>query len=87
MVSHICPVQRKFTDLDTGKQWHAPKAAFRPKAGNQTYEKRDAERKAMAAVKAKEREMKEEKEAARKVCKNLFPTSQTNRRVYATVLA
>ena len=50
-----------------GKQWHAPKAAFRPKAGNQTYAKRDAERKSMAAVKAKEREMKEEKEAARKV--------------------
>merc|ERR1711964_860218 len=45
-----------------GKQWHEPKTAFRPKAGNGTYEKRQAERVAMAAVKAKE-----EKEAARKV--------------------
>merc|ERR1711939_486021 len=44
-----------------GKQWHEPKTAFRPKAGNGTYEKRQAERVAMAAVKA------DEKEAARKV--------------------
>ncbi|KAH6723515.1 hypothetical protein BKA61DRAFT_586615 [Leptodontidium sp. MPI-SDFR-AT-0119] len=50
-----------------GKQWHEPKTAFRPKAGNGTYEKRQAERVAMAAVKAKEKEMKDEKEAARKV--------------------
>merc|ERR1712058_82569 len=48
-----------------GKQWHEPKTAFRPKAGNGTYEKRQAERVAMAA--AKEKEMKDEKEAARKV--------------------
>ncbi|CAG8979973.1 hypothetical protein HYALB_00010742 [Hymenoscyphus albidus] len=48
-----------------GKQWHEPKTAFRPKAGNSTYEKRQAERVAMAAVKAKEKEMKEEKEAER----------------------
>ena len=52
---------------DLGKQWHEPKSAFRPKAGNTTYEKRQEERKAMAAVKAKENEMKEEKEAERKV--------------------
>ena len=51
----------------TGKQWHELKSAFRPKAGNSTYEKRQAERVAMAAVKAKEKEMKDEKEAARKV--------------------
>ncbi|KAG4434383.1 hypothetical protein IFR05_010116 [Cadophora sp. M221] len=50
-----------------GKQWHEPKTAFRPKAGNGTYEKRQAERLAMVAVKAKEKEMKDEKEAARKV--------------------
>ncbi|KAK0103290.1 hypothetical protein ONS95_005322 [Cadophora gregata] len=50
-----------------GKQWHVPKTAFRPKAGNGTYEKRQAERVAMAAVKAKEKEMKDEKEAARQV--------------------
>ena len=53
--------------LSLGKQWHEPKTAFRPKAGNGTYEKRQAERVAMAAVKAKEKEMKDEKEAARKV--------------------
>ncbi|KAF4636908.1 hypothetical protein G7Y89_g1193 [Cudoniella acicularis] len=48
-----------------GKQWHEPKSAFRPKAGNSSYEKRQEERKAMAAVKAKEKEMKDEKEAER----------------------
>ncbi|TVY24595.1 rRNA-processing protein [Lachnellula hyalina] len=48
-----------------GKQWHEPKSAFRPKAGNGTYEKRQEERKFMAAVKAKEKEMKEEKETER----------------------
>ncbi|RDW95248.1 rRNA-processing protein [Coleophoma crateriformis] len=48
-----------------GKQWHEPKKAFRPKAGNSTYLKRQEERQAMATVKAKEREMKEEKEAER----------------------
>lgn len=51
----------------TGKQWHEPKTAFRPKAGNSTYEKRQVERVAMAAMKAKEKEMKDEKEAARQV--------------------
>ncbi|KFZ08760.1 hypothetical protein V502_09172 [Pseudogymnoascus sp. VKM F-4520 (FW-2644)] len=48
-----------------GKQWHDLKSAFRPKAGNGTYEKRNADRVAMSAVKAKEKEMKEEKEAER----------------------
>lgn len=43
------------------------KSAFRPKAGNDTYEKRNAERVAMNVVKAKEKEMKEEKEAERVV--------------------
>jgi rRNA-processing protein CGR1 len=50
-----------------GKQWHALKSAFRPKAGNDTYEKRSKERMALAATKAKEKEMKEEKEAERQV--------------------
>lgn len=54
-------------DCITGKQWHEPKSAFRPKAGNGTYEKRQEERKAMDAVKAKEKEMKDEKEAERVV--------------------
>ena len=56
------------TDFLPGKQWHAPRNAFRPKAGNSTFEKRSEERKAMATVKAKEKEMKEEKEAERQVC-------------------
>lgn len=55
--------------VSKGKQWHAPRSAFRPKAGNSSYEKRQGERLAMAAVKAKEREMKEEKEAERQVGK------------------
>ncbi|KAH8820349.1 Cgr1 family-domain-containing protein [Xylogone sp. PMI_703] len=53
------------TKWGVGKQWHEPKSAFRPKAGNTSYEKRLEARKAAAAVKAKEREMKEEKEAER----------------------
>ena len=44
------------------------KSAFRPKAGGDTYEKRSKERMALAATKAKEKEMKEEKEAERQVC-------------------
>ena len=58
----------KLTQLCIGKQWHAPKAAFRPKAGQNSFEKRTEERKAQAAMKAKEKEMKDEKEAARQVC-------------------
>ncbi|OAA32849.1 Cgr1 family protein [Moelleriella libera RCEF 2490] len=49
-----------------GKQWHAPKKAFRPTRGLTSYEKRTKERNAMAQMKAKEKEMKDEKEAARK---------------------
>ena len=51
----------------TGKQWHAQKSAFRPTSGQTSYEKRTAERKAMNAMKAKEREMKDEKEEERQV--------------------
>jgi len=50
-----------------GKQWHAQKTAFRPKAGQTSYEKRTAERKAMTAMKAKEKGMKDEKENERQV--------------------
>lgn len=50
-----------------GKHWHPQKSAFRPKAGQTSYEKRTAERKAMAAMKAKEKEMKDEKEDERQV--------------------
>ena len=53
-----------------GKQWHVKKSAFRPTAGQTSYEKRAAERKTNAAMKAKEKEMKDEKEDERQVrCK------------------
>ena len=55
------------SNSNTGKQWHESKSAFRPKAGGSSWEKRQEERKSMAAVKAKEKEMKEEKEAERQV--------------------
>jgi hypothetical protein len=50
-----------------GKQWHDNKGPFRPKAGQTSWEKRSEERKALAAVKAKEKELKDEKESERKV--------------------
>lgn len=53
-----------------GKQWHPVKKAFRPKAGNTSYEKRKQQDEAVAATKAKENEMKEEKEALRQVSVN-----------------
>ncbi|KAL6720767.1 rRNA-processing protein cgr1 [Lecanora helva] len=52
-------------NLESGKQWHPQKSAFRPKAGQTSYEKRTAERIAIAATKAKEKEMKDEKEEER----------------------
>lgn len=54
-------------NVEAGKQWHETKSAFRPKAGASSWEKRNAERVATAAVKAKEKEMKDEKEAERQV--------------------
>ncbi|KAI9806667.1 MAG: hypothetical protein M1825_006124 [Sarcosagium campestre] len=48
-----------------GKQWHPPKSAFRPKAGNTSWAKRVEDRKAQATMKAKERELKDEKEEER----------------------
>ncbi|CAN8098905.1 unnamed protein product [Discula destructiva] len=48
-----------------GKQWHAPKKAFRPGSGLTSYEKRAKERVALATMKAKEKEMKEDKEEER----------------------
>ena len=53
--------------LELGKQWHQPKKAFRPTAGQTSYSRRSDQRTAQAAVKAKEKEMKEEKEAERNV--------------------
>ena len=53
--------------LETGKQWHAPKKAFRPGSGLTSYERRTQERAATAMMKAKEKELKDEKEAERQV--------------------
>jgi rRNA-processing protein CGR1 len=50
-----------------GKHWHQTKTAFRPRANQSSFAKRTEERKALAAVKAKEKEMKDEKEAERQV--------------------
>ena len=58
------------TNRVTGKQWHAQKSAFRPTSGQTSYEKRTAGRKAMTAMKAKEKEMKDEKEEERQVRPN-----------------
>ncbi|KAK3336793.1 nucleolar protein CgrA [Cercophora scortea] len=49
----------------SGKQWKAPKKAFRPAGGLTAYEQRAKERVAHAAMKAKEQELKDEKEADR----------------------
>lgn len=59
--------RKNYTDSSSGKQWKPLKAAFRPKMGNDTYEKRQRERLALQATKAKEKEMKEEKAAERLV--------------------
>lgn len=50
-----------------GKQWHAPKKAFRPTSGLTSYEKRAKDRISRAATKTKEKELKEEKEEERQV--------------------
>ncbi|OTB18329.1 hypothetical protein K445DRAFT_315135 [Daldinia sp. EC12] len=60
-----------------GKQWHPPKKAFRPGSGLTSYEQRTKLRAATAATKAREKEMKEEKEAERQVKKNAQEASRT----------
>ncbi|KAF8476922.1 hypothetical protein BDZ91DRAFT_708361 [Kalaharituber pfeilii] len=51
---------------ENGKNWKSVKKAFRPKAGpGKSWDKRTRERKNMEAIKAKEKELKDEKEAAR----------------------
>ena len=56
--------------LRPGKNWHAPKSAFRPNSKQTSYAKRLSAQKAAADVKAKEREMKAEKEEERQVCRD-----------------
>ena len=58
-------------DRDTGKQWHPQKSAFRPTSGKTSYEKRIAGLKAMTAMKAKEKGMKDEKEGERQVLQDV----------------
>jgi len=60
----------------TGKQWHAQKSAFRPTAGQTPYAKRAEAQKAQAVVKAKEREMRGDKEAERQVCGHMLAARQ-----------
>lgn len=66
-VSVVPNSQPQLTLPFSGKQWHEPKTAFRPKVGNASYAKRVEQEKAVAAIKAKEKEMKDEKEAERQV--------------------
>jgi hypothetical protein len=56
-----------------GKQWHDNKTAFRPRTNQTSWDKRTAERKALAANKAKEKELKDEKEELRKVGASTCP--------------
>lgn len=58
---------RNLADVLAGKQWHVLKSAFRPKAGQSSYARRSVERKTLAATKAKEKDMKDTKEAERQV--------------------
>ncbi|KAI1618501.1 hypothetical protein EDD37DRAFT_647296 [Exophiala viscosa] len=48
-----------------GKNWHAPKKPFRPTAGQTAYSKRKEQDQIKQAVKAREQEMKDEKEQER----------------------
>ncbi|KAI9885529.1 MAG: hypothetical protein M1823_002668 [Watsoniomyces obsoletus] len=50
-----------------GKQWHPTKTAFRLKAGLQSWEQRVESRKALKAVKDREKELKDDKEAERQI--------------------
>ena len=56
-----------------GKQWHPRKSAFRLQTGQNSFAQRLEKQKAVAATKAKEREMKAEKEAERQVRVFLLP--------------
>lgn len=53
--------------IRAGKNWRTPKKPFRPTAGLKSYEKRLQDRNNMAAMKEREKEMKDEKEAERQV--------------------
>lgn len=61
------PLLQAANFISSGKQWHAPKKAFRPAAGLTSYAQRSKERLARVTMKAKEKELKDEKEAQRQV--------------------
>lgn len=62
--SHDPPCSLTSTPLP-GKQWHAPKKAFRPTAGLTSYAQRAKERVERETMKAKEKGMRDEKDAER----------------------
>jgi rRNA-processing protein CGR1 len=67
---HLLEPRHHDLTIFAGKQWHDNKTAFRPRANQSSWEKRTVERKALAAVKAKEKELKDEKESERQVSYN-----------------
>ena len=66
-----------YSQFSPGKQWREQKKAFRPTAGLTSYALRAEQRKALVAVKEKEKEMKDEKAAERQVC-SYFPFSSSH---------
>ena len=63
----VAPLPSRPSSPSPGKNWHETRKAFRPTSGQTSYEKRAELRKNLDAVKAKEKEMKDEKEAERQV--------------------
>lgn len=56
------------TETGIGKQWKPTKTAFRPKAGvSKSWDIKMKEKAALQAMKAKEKELKDEKEAEKQV--------------------
>ncbi|KAJ9615678.1 rRNA-processing protein cgr1 [Cladophialophora chaetospira] len=63
--SEVKQLAQKIGKRVNGKNWHAPKTAFRPTSGQTSYAKRKEQDKANQIIKAREQEMKDEKEAER----------------------
>ena len=55
-----------------GKAWHNPSKAFRPTSGQTSYAKRVVRQAQEAETKKIEKEIKEEKEAEREVCHEIW---------------
>ncbi|EFX02474.1 rRNA-processing protein cgr1 [Grosmannia clavigera kw1407] len=66
-VSAVASAPKSLGLRRNGKQWHEPKKAFRPASGLTSFAQRSKERIARATMKAKEKELKDEKEAERQV--------------------